>query len=352
MARAVLKSIAIAIAGVAALAAIAVSYFGLRAFARERLEVRTGTRHASLSRESCIECHAPIAAEWRQSFHFRTVGGPFWQRIRDKGYASMFEALRIPCMNCHAPANVLDVRDGPPVARNDAVDASIDCVSCHVSVRGILGPGRSAEAVHEVVRDQRFSNPTVTSTTLCARCHDEDCERTVTDWRRTQFARDGVTCLHCHMPEVEAPSVAGGPVRTRRRHTFVADKDGTMLRQALHASIVLNGDRTAAVRIVNDRVGHAFPASGMNQLVVKVSARGANGAVAEVERSFGSKEFIPGYLDFWPFRVVTKIPAGEGRDVTITLPSDHGEVSATFLYRDWFAITGQDRIIDRITQAY
>ena len=125
-----------------------------------------------------------------------------------------------------------------------------------------------------------------------------------------------------------------------------------MLQQALHASIVQNDDRTAVVRVINDRVGHAFPGSGMNLLVVKVSARGANGSVAEVERCFGSKEFIPGYLDFWPFREVTKIPAGESRDVTIRLPSAHGEISAAFLYRDWFAITGQDRPIDRITQAY
>jgi hypothetical protein len=130
--------------------------------ARERLDIRPGTRHASLSRESCIECHTPIAAEWRESFHARSVNGPFWHRIREKGYADLFNTLRVPCMNCHAPANVLDLRDGFPVARSDSVETSIDCVSCHVSVRGIVGPGRSVDATHEVIRDERFGDPAAT----------------------------------------------------------------------------------------------------------------------------------------------------------------------------------------------
>lgn len=328
------------------------AYFTARALARERPVVTPGTVHASLSRQSCVECHAPIAAEWRESFHARTVTGPFWDRLRATGYADVFRMLRVPCMNCHAPANVLDLVQGPPVERSDDAGSGIDCVSCHVSRAGITGPGHVVAAPHEVIRDERFRDPAATSVTICARCHDEDCEKTVTAWRPTRFAREGVTCLHCHMPDVDAPSVANGPVRRRRSHRFAADKDDSMLRSALNAAIVFDGNRAAAVRIINNRVGHAFPGSGMNELIVKVTARGQGGTTAGAERAFGTREWIPGYLDFWPFRRVTTIPPGEHRQVVVRLPSDHGEVSAEFRYRDWWALTGQDKLIRTLVARY
>jgi nitrate/TMAO reductase-like tetraheme cytochrome c subunit len=354
--KAALKSLAIVIAAVVALVLGGAVYFTVRALARERPEVRPGTEHASWSRESCGNCHAPLAAEWRESFHFRSVTGSFWERVRAKGYAGLFATLRVACMNCHAPANVLDLAAGThPVERSEAAESGVDCVSCHVSERGIVGPGRFLEAPHEVIADERFRDPALASVTVCAHCHDEPAEhaRTVAAWQRTAFAADGVTCLHCHMPEVESPLVTGGPARRRRSHAFIADKNPEMLRSALNASIGLTGDRKAVVRITNDRVGHALPASGMNSLIVKVTVRGEDGrAVEAVERAFGSKEWIPGYLDFRPFLTVTKIPYGETRDVVVDLPSGHGEVTAEFRYRDWWTLADRDTVIGEIARAY
>lgn len=354
--RNLLKSLAIALAVVLVLLFGVSAYFTVRALARERPEVRPGTVHASLSRESCEECHAPIAAEWRESFHFRSVTGPFWERVRAKGYDRLFKTLRVACMNCHAPANVLDLSEGAqPVQRTDEVARGVDCVSCHVSERGILGPGRFREAPHEVIGDERFRDPALTSVTICARCHEESAEhaKTVTAWRKTQFARNGVTCLNCHMPEIQAPSVTGGPPRARRSHRFLGDKNEEMLRNALNASIVLTDDRKAVVRIVNDRVGHSFPASGMNFLVVRVTVHDQEGrTVREVRREFGTKEWFPEYLDFWPFLKVTKIPYGESREIPVALPFGHGRVSAEFRYRDWATITDRDMVIGSLTRPY
>lgn len=331
-------------------------YFTVGALTREPPAARPGTVHSRFSRESCAECHAPIAAEWRESFHFRSVTGPYWQRVRGKLYDRVFKALRMPCMNCHAPANVLDLPEGAyPVERTDAVELGVDCVSCHVSEQRIVGPGRAIEAPHEVARDERFRDAALASTALCGTCHEEagDCGKVVTEWRQTHFAADGVTCLHCHMPEVIAPTVAGGAARRRRSHRFIGDKDEELLRQALNATITLTDGRRAVVRVTNDRVGHSFPASGMNWLFVRVQARDDGGhLVHEVERSFGSREVLPGYLDFWPFRASTKIPPGESRDISIELPSAGGTVSAEFRYRDWFAITDEDTVFAKITKAY
>jgi hypothetical protein len=104
---------------------------------------------------------------------------------------------------------------------------------------------------------------------------------------------------HCHMPDVEAPTVAGGPPRHRRSHRFAADKDLGMLLSALNASVEVEDNRTASVRITNDRVGHAFPGSGMNELIIDLTARGRNGSMARTRATFGTRELIPGYLDFW-----------------------------------------------------
>lgn len=339
---------AVALAGVAA-------YFAAVASTREPLEVTIGTRHATFDRQSCIECHAPIAAEWRESFHSQTVTGPYWQRLRDKRYDRVFDVLRMPCMSCHAPANVLDLPEGAyPVQRSDATHLAVDCASCHLSERGVAGPGRADGAPHEVIRDARFRDPAVTSKELCARCHEEqgDCAKVVTEWSQSGFAARGVTCVHCHMPEVEAPSVIGGAIRRRRSHRFVGDKDDDLLRSALNAAIVLDG-RKATVRLTNDRVGHSLPASGMNWLLVTVRVRdAAGGVVSEVARGFGSREMLPGYLDFWPFKVHTRIPAGESRDIEVSLPPAPGTVSATFHYRDFASIDDDDRLLTTLTRDF
>lgn len=352
-----LKYLRTTLLAVTALLVTSTAYFAVGALTRETPQVVEGTGHVSLSRESCIECHAPIAAEWRESFHFLSVTGPFWERIRDKGLDQLFDWLRIPCMNCHAPANVLDLDGGQyPAERLDAPELGVDCVSCHVSERGILGPGGRGGGSHEAISDQRFRDPVMASTAICAPCHDEPLEhaRTVESWRSTQFARDGVTCLHCHMPEVDAPSVTGGPNRFRRSHRFLGDKDIGMLRQALNASItIVKETREAIVRITNDRIGHSFPASGMNWLIVDVDVLDeSKQTVMNVRRSFGTRESIPGYVDFWPFVQVSKIPYGESREIRVELPTAHGTVSAKFRYRDWFALTNQDLTFARIEEDY
>ena len=245
-----LRPVAVALATLLVPILGAAAYFALGALSRDRVAIVAGTAHPQLSRESCVECHAPIAAEWRESFHRRSVNGPFWERVRDRGYADVLGALRVPCMNCHAPANVLDLPNGAhPVERIEGAGMGVDCVSCHVSRRGITGPGRSTAAPHEVIGDERFSSPVLASTQICARCHEEDMDhaKTVSAWQQTPFARDGITCLHCHMPEVEAPLLMGGAPRKRRSHRFPGDKDEAMLRSALNASLEVTRDRRAVV---------------------------------------------------------------------------------------------------------
>jgi hypothetical protein len=144
---------------------------GLLAFeirSRKPLKTIPSTTHASITRQECIDCHAPIAAEWRQSFHYRSLTGPYWKDVREMGFLKVFNATSKACINRHAPANVLDLAETVPAAASgdeplgvectpnllreprgtisaagaDDVELGVDCTSCHVSRRGIVGAGR------------------------------------------------------------------------------------------------------------------------------------------------------------------------------------------------------------------
>lgn len=353
--RRVVKAVAAVTLVLLGLAILSASGFALVIWSREPLAVVQSTTHASISRKECLHCHAPIAEEWRQSYHAVSLTGPQWQLVRELGYLKTFDRVRKRCVDCHAPANVLDLavasasaahansslgvectpnllrepRGVIPSARADDVDLGVDCTSCHVSKAGIRGSGSRRSDVHETVADARFQAPATTSERLCRTCH----AAAVAAWEQTRYARDGITCLECHMPVVNAPSVAGGPDRSRRSHRFLADKDRATLEHALHASLDLVEGRKARLRIVNDRVGHFFP-SGGNWVFVRLSARDPIGRTrAEKFVGIGREEAL--ILDFWPFASDRRLGVDESRDIVLDLPEGHGTIEADVRYHDF-----------------
>jgi hypothetical protein len=354
-ARRALRALAIAGAAISGVVLAAGALFALAVYSRRPLQPVLSTTHASLARRRCMECHAPIAGEWRQSYHYRSLTGPYWKDVRDLGYGKIFDRTRKACVNCHAPANVLDlavasgappVPDGSlgvectpnllrepsgeiPEARADDTDLGVDCTSCHVDRRGVVGAGRRAVVAHSVVADRRFQDPATTSVTLCRACHGA----TVRAWLKSGFAARGVTCLDCHMPPTEAASTDGGPPRSRRSHRFPGDKDRSLLEGAVNASLEITARREARFRIRNDRVGHFFP-SGGNWLSVRFRVLDPSGrGVEERVELFGKEE--PLLLDFWPFNADRRIASGEEREILFPLPDGHGLVDIVVRYHDW-----------------
>jgi len=106
-----------------------------------------------------------------------------------------------------------------------------------------------------------------------------------------------------------------------------------MLAKGLDASLVVGPDRTARVRIVNDRVGHMYP-SGGNWVSVRLTARNAGGdSLAETVGLLGKDEAL--VFDFWPFNTDSRLRPGERREVTLALPEGHGTVEALVRYHSW-----------------
>jgi hypothetical protein len=352
--RRLLTLLAIAAAVLVGLVVLGGGLFAVEVWRREPLRTVLSTTHASIPRQACIDCHSPIAAEWRQSFHYQSLIGRYWKDVRELGYMRVFDATRKACVNCHAPANVLDLTESVtaasgeeplgvectpnllreprgtiPAARTDDVTLGVDCTSCHVSRRGIVGAGHRPTAAHETVADPRFASPALTANTVCRTCH----RSTVEVWKRTTFAAESVTCLDCHMPETRAASVVAGPARSRRSHRFSGDKDAGMLEKAVNATLAITADREARFRITNDRVGHYLP-SGGNWLSVQFKASDASGRVLrERVEGFGKDEAL--LLDFWPFNLDKRIAPGERREVLFPLPEGRGSVEAVVRYHDW-----------------
>jgi hypothetical protein len=347
--RKLLKIVALVVLAVVGLLLAGGGLFAVEVFSRKPLKAVPSTTAAALGRKTCIDCHAPIAAEWRQSVHYKSVTGAYWQEAKQLGYLKLYENVRKPCLNCHAPANVLDLAASAPgtelgvectpnlfrepqgtipLARSDDVALGVDCTACHVSAHGIAGAGHRPTAQHATIADRRFQDPLLTSDALCGPCH----RATVNAWKATKLAADGVTCLDCHMPRVSAPSVAGGVPRLRRSHLFAADKNDAMLGRAVNASFDIDGGH-ARLRITNDRVGHYFP-SGANWIIVKFKASDRAGRpLREEQAAFGRKE--DPFLDFWPFNGDERIAFGDHKDIDFALPPGHGTVEAAIRYHDW-----------------
>lgn len=353
--RNLLRLLGIVAAALVGLAILGSGLLAIEVSSRKPLKTVPSTIHVSIARQACIDCHAPIAEEWRQSFHYRSLTGPYWKDVREMGYLRVFEATRKACINCHAPANVLDLeetvpavasgneplgvectpnllrepRGTIPAARADDVELGVDCTSCHVSKRGIVGAGRHPTAAHETVADRRFQEPALVAETLCRTCH----RATVEAWKITKFATKGVTCLDCHMPSTNAASVTAGSEHPRRSHRFLADKDPAMLEKAVNASLTITADRKARFHIINDRVGHYLP-SGGNWLSVEFKAYDASGRMLKTRlEGFGKDEAL--LLDFWPFNIDKRIAPGEQREILFPLPGGHGTVEAVVRYHDW-----------------
>lgn len=338
------------------IAAIFVSIVAVVIFTRQPLSAVHSTTHPSIDRKQCVQCHAPIAEEWRESYHFKSLTGPAWKDVRQMGYLKIFNNVRKPCLNCHAPANVLDLPTSgsdrsdndqalgvectpnllrnasgilPPV-RFDDPDLGVDCVACHVSRHGIVGTGRRPTEKHATIADVRFQNPMITSAQFCITCHGSS----VHAWEKSSFAAEGTSCLDCHMPVIRAPSISGGPERVRRSHRFLADKDLNMLRSALEASMEVTPARRAVVRIKNRGAGHYLP-SGGNWLLVYFTIYDTSGKVTSKERQgFGREEAL--LFDFWPFASDTRIAPGMQKEVSVPLRiKEHGRVEAVIRYHDW-----------------
>ncbi len=256
----------------------------------------------------CSACHSRIYNEWSKSWMARAYSNATFQANYAKVKASAAQGSTTTarsCLRCHAPFQYNDV-SGERATKSEGVS----CDYCHrvTQVRErstqvhvpvldssgvIYGPsGGIDSSAHSTQRGSAFSD-----SSLCAVCHlDIDAsgiplERTYEEWKSSDFAKRGVGCAGCHMPQREGPAtdLPGVAPRgsTHSSHRFHGGHaNSPMLQSAARVEVVsADASRGLEIRVRNATVGHNFPTAGAhpNKLSLEIEIIGADGEVLQRE---------------------------------------------------------------------
>jgi len=222
---------------------------------------------ASLAPEACGTCHPAQLADWTTSLHSRSMGPGVAGQLVEMLESDPGSALS--CLTCHAPLAEQAPRVPATLAPNPAFDPAlarrgIPCAACHVRGHQRFGPPRRDGSLASTAPRETLTHGGVTRTPaylaseFCRGCHQfgrdgfalggKLLEDTYNEWKASRFAREGVQCQDCHMPD--------------RRHLWRGVHDPEMVRSGL--TITTGGARegdlaVARLRVESSRVGHAFP---------------------------------------------------------------------------------------------
>ena len=228
---------------------------------------------ASLHPDACGTCHPTQYADWRESTHAAATGPGVEGQLVEMLQTDPQSA--IGCLVCHGPLAEqapLIVRDGE-TRQNPDYDAAlrgkgVPCAACHVRGHERFGPPRRDGSLASAAPRETLPHNGVTRTPaflraeFCGGCHQfapdgfalngKLLENTYNEWKASRFARAGVQCQDCHMPE--------------RRHRWRGIHDADMVRSGLTITARPGAARYRAgdvavvtLRVTSTRIGHAFP---------------------------------------------------------------------------------------------
>ncbi len=188
------------------------------------------------------------------------------------------------CLDCHAPLK--------GYGDDKAVTNGITCQACHTvrrvrpsasghslvfDHRGIIYGSTehpSKDAPHRIKHSRDFED-----SRLCAGCHQDRLatglflERTYDEWLHSPYAKEGINCSDCHMPQSPGPATDNVTTRTSHAsHQFAGGHaDSPLLKGAARLEVRESTNKKQInVTVVNANVGHHFPTGGAhpNKLVL------------------------------------------------------------------------------------
>lgn len=262
------------------------------------------------SSAQCQECHPALFDEWTGSHHQIAYENPEVRKLSD-------DFRNKECQACHLPrpisATGLLNRTLPRMTRPDE---GVDCLTCHLGADGRI-LGRNGSSAGCAPR----SDPEFMSVKLCETCHNQ--HQTTDQWRASRYAREGTTCVDCHMPEV-----ARGGGREGRRHVYAGCHDLETLRSAATFALSRAGDQLE-IRTTNTGAGHNFPTEERHRAVdVMVRFVQADGSASDWQRAFRFRQ---------PYRDEpgenTQLPADQTHIDQVAIPAGARRAEARLWYR-------------------
>ena len=245
---------------------------------------RLSPLEASLHPESCGTCHPAQFADWRESVHAAASGPGVAGQLVEMRESDPSSAYA--CLTCHAPL----AEQGPLVAvgrelrENPDYDAAlagkgVPCAGCHVRGHERFGPPRRDGSLTSTAPRATLPHDGVTRTPaflkaeFCRSCHQFEpdgfalngklLQATYDEWKASRYAREGVQCQDCHMPD--------------RRHRWRGIHDVEMVRSGLTITATADTARyrpgevaVVTLRVASSRIGHAFPTYVTPRVVMSV----------------------------------------------------------------------------------
>ncbi|MHC5036187.1 MAG: multiheme c-type cytochrome [Planctomycetota bacterium] len=312
-------------------ALLALGAYWLLAGERESVKrpppVIASTKNANLkldSAENCKSCHAGPYGQWHNSRHAQA-----WVNPQLEAYAALTLGIE-DCIKCHAPEPVFLTGIGDmPRKRDRDRDTGVDCLTCHLSEKGIVGPSGNPDAPCKPIKDPRLQ-----SSALCAGCH-----RTVgLDWKESPAKAKGLHCQDCHMKG--AGLGAEGAPRRPIHHAPVGGHDLATLKRAFTFKVAVEGEE-AVVSITNTGAGHNFPGERhFRILMLWVEVADGGGETREEFR-----RIIKNVSAIRQARRDADIRAGETLTLRFPLPVPRGAVQARLLYKRYPSVLDHEAIV-------
>ncbi len=273
-------------------------------------------------------CHASLVEQWSKSMHAQALTDPLFLSKLGEANAATNGALDAFCKTCHAPAAAM-AGELKKEKRSAGLGDGIGCSYCH-QVTGLAG-GKIANTSHMVdadgtmrahLEDPKAPHPAARSafhdsSEFCGACHNVDhpingmhLEATYSEWKKSPWAKEGVTCQDCHMSgapgrvgPVTGVAAAGG---LQRENIYAMTFTGAqvalgdpvaateLLKSAakveLDAPAVLGDGDVVTVKVTNTGAGHSLPTglTEVREMWLEVYAETDDGA----KEALGERRFV------------------------------------------------------------
>ena len=256
----------------------------------------------------CSSCHKQIYQQWlSHSRHAIATTAASFHHLKDEFTgkivynAFMGEAM---CYACHG---------------SKEINEGVNCETCH----GAMPAKTSIEAAHE--NKFRPGLVALRQPEFCAKCHDlknpvsgEYVLATHDEWSRSQAAKAGVTCQHCHMQQPKGQKAYHGFDSVVRNESIYHDD--------LNISEIGFNFPQLNMLLENRVKGHPIPAGGPTRtLALEVSCLDEKGnELYKTIRTFAKKFSLMPIVGIMPYKLIenTQLQPGERRTLQFLLPPD------------------------------